>query len=314
MHLLGTTHIRSTPFAAGVINGKPPGSKSIVIVLHWRNWGDTDECLKSILRMSNDGFDVLLIDNGSEDNCMEKCQRDYNGRVKVIRSDINRGFAGGNNLGIRHALENGYDYILLLNNDTKADPRLLAHLEEGMMRDPVIGIAAPEILYYGFQNRVWWNGEKARVRRPRIRNTEDLQIIEVRDAPGAALLVRSRVFEEVGLFDEDYKYYCEDRDFCARTSRRGYALVCVRNARLWHKVSASTGGEMNPTMLYSIMRNDFMFAKKNLSSFRHIPALVRTFLIDIPLLTISASRFKKRKSRIASILKGLRDGWIWALS
>ncbi|MCK9150785.1 glycosyltransferase family 2 protein [Methanobacterium alcaliphilum] len=157
-----------------------------LIILNWNNWKDTVECLESVYNINYPEFKVIVVDNGSEDESIEKIKEYCEGKLKVkskffkynpesktidiqeypkessspnnpqqliiIANDDNYGFAGGNNIGMKFVLDNiPSEYVLLLNNDTVVDKDLLNHLVEPVLEDPAIGFVGPAVLYYDYK-------------------------------------------------------------------------------------------------------------------------------------------------------------------
>ena len=110
----------------------PP--KASIIILNWNGKEDTLECLESVGKIDYPNFDTIVVDNGSSDESVKAFQKEFP-KVKVLETGENLGYAGGNNVGIRYALDNGADYILILNNDTIVDSQLLKAFINGAITD-----------------------------------------------------------------------------------------------------------------------------------------------------------------------------------
>ena len=196
------------------------------VVVNWNGFDDTRRCLESLRRLDYAQTDVVLIDNGST----EQMPTELPG-VELIRSDHNRGFAGGANLGILRALEGNAAYVWLLNNDTEVEPETLSALVATAETDPRVGVVG------GVLPEAWgggridpWTGVSKPATGPRDR----LDYIT-----GACMLVRRAVFDEVGLFDESYFFYYEDADLCLRARAAGWRLAVAPDARVAHRGGAS---------------------------------------------------------------------------
>jgi GT2 family glycosyltransferase len=224
-----------------------------VIVLTWNGRDLTLDCLASLERITTPNVRVIVVDNASSDGTVAAIAQHHGGRVTVIANTANLGYAGGNNAGIRRALEEGADFVLLLNNDTVVDPGFAGRMADALLADPGAGVAGPKIYYFDPPDRIWFAGGEVSLwrgtaRHIGIRETDHGQY----DAPravdyvsGCALLARREVFERVGLLDESYRAYFEDADFCLRAARAGFAVRYVPDARVWHRISASTGGQLS---------------------------------------------------------------------
>jgi hypothetical protein len=250
-----------------------------VIVLNWNGAAVLGPCLASLAKVREPRLEILVVDNASSDGSADIVRRDHP-RVELLVNERNLLFAGGNNAGLRPAMARGARRVLLLNNDTEVDPDFAARLLESLERDPRAGIAGPKILYHDDPSRVWYGGAGfyPLVGVPRHRNIRRLdgsfpeRSGETEWVSGCAMLVRREVFEAVGLLDPSYTIYCEDVDFCLRARRAGWRCVYEPAARVWHKVSASSGGGMTPYKLENrIASTGRLFA-------RHRPAWWRALL------------------------------------
>lgn len=213
-----------------------------IVVVNWNNWRDTNECLASLRALAYSNFTVLLVDNGSTDGSACEIRKAYP-KVMVIETGKNLGFAGGNNAGIRKALEHGAQYIWLLNNDTKVAPDSLRALVRMGEENPRIGVVGSVIYHMAEPERLQaWGGGRVNFwlgrSRHFIRPVADRKLEFI---TGASLFVRKQVLESVGLLDEQFFMYWEDSDFCFRVRRSGGLLGVARDSRVWHKESATAG-------------------------------------------------------------------------
>jgi GT2 family glycosyltransferase len=253
-----------------------------IIVLNWNGLQDTVECLDSLGALDYPNYRVAVVDNGSTDGSVEHLRRSHPG-VELITSDRNRGYAKGNNLGLDHALGSKADYLLALNNDTLVHPSFLSELVATAELDPSIGIVGPKIFYRGEGNRIWfaggrihyWLGNTSHIGNRQKDSSKFSGQLDVDYVTGCAMLIRKSVLEEIGTFDPSYDSYYEDCDLCLRAKRRGYRIVCARQAMIWHKVSASTGGGNTPRKLYLKMVNGARFFR------RYAPLALRYSLVPV---------------------------------
>jgi GT2 family glycosyltransferase len=223
-----------------------------VIVLTWNGMTDTIECLKSLAGLSYPNVRVLMVDNASSDDTVAIVRREFPG-VEVIVNESNLRFAGGNNVGIRHALERGAEYVLLLNNDTVVDPDFIGHLMRPLDQDPSAGMAAPKIYYFDKPKKIWFAGGriewwKGWISHIGIRENDFGQHDSIRRVDyltACCILVKREVIDRIGMLDERYTMYGEDADWCIRAVRAGYELLYVPSAVVWHKISASSGGHLS---------------------------------------------------------------------
>jgi len=241
-----------------------------VVVLNWNRKDDTIECIDSLTGMSYPNFRTVAVDNGSSDGSVEALKARFP-TLELIENDENLGYAAGNNVGIRFALQQGADYFLILNNDTVVDQHLLTRLIEGGEANPQAGMFAPKIYSYWDRSKIASAGSRKRWFPPGRVSIIGLgkkdsiaydREREIEYASGCAVLVKRKVIEDVGMFDPTYFVYWEDYDFCKRVRERGYKILYVPTAKMWHKVSASTQ-EDSCTKWYNIGRSTVHFYRKN---------------------------------------------------
>jgi len=238
-----------------------------IIVLNWNGGQEALDCLASLRRVDYPRFEVIVVDNGSEDGSLQTIRKRFP-EMTLIEAGTNLGFTGGNNLGIRHALERGSDYLLLLNHDTEVAPDFLTRLVETMETDPRIGIAGP-LIYYHQQPEVIWSAggtidrRRGEARMLGIGQREDGAFRPVREVDfvsGCALLVKAPVVTQIGPLDDRFFAYYEEVEWCWRARQAGYRVVVVPQARVWHKISPEARAT-SPTVHYYMTRNRLLFLK-----------------------------------------------------
>lgn len=238
-----------------------------VVVLNWNGKDLTLDCVRSLLEIDTPNVDIIVVDNASDDGSVGAIRDSFGGRVTVVANDENLGFAAGNNAGIRLALERGVDYVLLLNNDTVVDAALIDNLLRPFETNGNLGVAGPKIYYHTPPDRIWFAGgelflSRGVARHIGIRETDRGQFDDPRDVDyvtGCALMARREVFETVGLLDPSYVAYYEDADFCVRARRAGYRVVYVPGGKVWHKISASTGGQVSRRKISRKLKSTWKF-------------------------------------------------------
>jgi GT2 family glycosyltransferase len=223
----------------------------VAVVVNWNRAQDTIACLRSLASVTYPECSTVVVDNGSDDGSARLIGAAELG-VEVLVNPANLGFAAGANVGIRRALNLGADYVLLLNNDATADPGFLEPLVAACQNGSGVGIAGPSVFYAGeeFYSSGGWPRRLLPLLVRQARPPEGLEstswtslaAVELGYLWAQAMLVRSQVFERIGLFDEGFFMYYEDCDFCRRASRAGFRLLWVPGSRVWHKVAQSTQG------------------------------------------------------------------------
>jgi GT2 family glycosyltransferase len=240
-------------------------------VLNWNGREDTLRCLAS-LRGAHGLAGVVAVDNGSADGSAEAIRAAFPD-VELVETGANLGYSGGNNAGIRHALERGADWVVLVNNDATVDPRAFEAFRGAARRHPAAGILAGKVLFADRPAHIWWAGQRVSLLsgysgRPDGYGRPDGPEYEIERptgrAVGALMAVSRRVIEAVGMLDEDLFAYVEDVDWSVRMRRAGYEVVLVPDARAWHAVSGSTGGERGSThTLYYGVRNTIVVCERH---------------------------------------------------
>ena len=286
------------------------GPRVAIVVLTWNGRDDTLGCLASLRAVEHEPLEVIVVDNGSSDGTAEAVREGFP-EVALVRSDENLGFAGGNDLGIRHALARGADHVLVLNNDVEVEPGFVGPLVEEAERRPDAGALCSKILYFEPRDRIWFAGATFDPRRGygrhvRYREADDpgeTEPWETDRACGAAMLVPRAVLDQVGDFDPELFFYAEDTDWSLRARAVGRRHWVVPRSRIYHKVSVTSGGENMPTPLYYGTRNTLVVCE------RHAPlgrfgTWRRRALVVAANLAQAVTSPKRSES-----LRAVRDGW-----
>lgn len=240
----------------------------IAITLNWNRPDDTIACLDSLAQQTYPNLHALVVDNGSSDDSVTRIRAAYPNVTLLVHHE-NSGFARGMNLGIRAALAQGAAFLFLLNNDTLLAPDAIERLAQ--RQTPGMALLAPIIYYADEPRRVWSLGGTLNrwllETRGNQRGEEDRgqwpELLELDFAPACGLLVPAPIFQTVGLFDERFFMYYEDLDFCLRTRRAGWRICAVTTARMWHKVSLSSGGSDSPNERYWMARSSVLYFRRH---------------------------------------------------
>lgn len=258
-----------------------------IVILNYNGQEVLQECLESLRHLKTD-CQTIVVDNASTDRSGELVATKFP-EVTLIRNQENLGFAEGNNVGIRSALDQGGEAVMLLNNDTKVDPELV-----GQLLAANTPLASPKIYFYpGFEFHharykdtdrgkiIWYAGGSIdwdnvwgvhrgvdEVDRGQYDRADELEF-----ATGCCLLIRREVFDQIGLFDPRYFLYYEDLDFCVRARRAGLTIRYTPSAILWHKnaQSSASGSSLHQ---YYFTRNRLLFGMRY-ASWRTKTALIR---------------------------------------
>lgn len=234
-----------------------------IIILNWNNASDTINCVRAIESWDKLDPTVWVVDNGSKDNSVEQL-RQHCPNIQLILSERNLGFAAGNNLAARQAMDAGASLIFLLNNDAIISEADVVQLIHTLETAPQAGIAGPllrdpppgaRLQAAGGRNVAW------RINTHRFSLPEDSNPFPVDYVPGTAILVSSDVFRQVGLLDERYFISGEIADLCLRARRRGFACLIDPRATAYHDTGRSS--ELREAFYtYYFLRNRFLYVRK----------------------------------------------------
>jgi GT2 family glycosyltransferase len=276
-----------------------------VVIVNYEQPLDTIECIHSIRKSYFSSFRVVLVDNGSKDDSLEKLSREFPDLEPIIIPD-NIKFTGGHNTGILHALETGATHIFVLNNDTVIEPSTIQELYDAQW-----DVRIPKILYYDHPEVVWSAGARWRKFPPSVKmighNHPDGTIYNkpgsLSYATGCALLATREVFERTGLFDTNFGNYMEDYDFFYRVNAAGFTTGYVPTAKVFHKVSR-TLGKHPPSQRFFMGRNTILFYLKD----RRYPIwILWCYVLWVQLREI----FKGNITHLPDYWNGYRDGFKW---
>lgn len=240
-----------------------------VITVNYNHNHITEALLYSIEKTNTYPLlEIIVVDNGSRNNPVPQWRTQFP-KVTFIRSELNLGFAGGNNLGIGFAKG---DYYFLVNNDTEFTPKLADLLAETLDNHPEVGIVSPKILYFdkpgmlqyaGFTPMNYFTMRNKCIGQFETDNGQYDHATGVTGfAHGAAMMIRRQAIENAGTMDENFFLYYEEMDWCESIRRGGYAIWVNMQAKIYHKESVSVG-KNSPLKEYFMNRNRILFARRN---------------------------------------------------
>jgi GT2 family glycosyltransferase len=267
-----------------------------VVVLNWNGWRDTVRCLQSLQQLAYPNYRIIVVDNGSTDDSVDQIRRVAPGAV-IVQNGSNLGFAGGSNVGIRCALEDGAEYVWILNNDTTVDPLALAAMVRAAELHPRVGVVG-SVIYPAEGTKIRaWGGGKVDLRTGQTRNVrgpgEEISYIT-----GTSMFLRREALREVGGFDERFFFYWEDTDLSYRLRRAGWEVYVEANAIVRHRESAAVGRDTYLQARY-FHRGLVMFLRKYAAR---------------PM--VPAARALYRRMRVAigrrqwNVQRGILRGWV----
>jgi GT2 family glycosyltransferase len=306
--------------AGGSGGGRPlPEARVAVVLVNWNGAADTlatlaslDRCVPALAAAGLPPWRAIA----STDDSVARL-RAARPALEVIESGANRGFAGGNELGIRRALADPQiGWVLLLNTDVEVDAAFLMPLLAACA-DPRVGAAGPKIFYFEPPDRLWAAGGRLRWRetvteeygRGQADAPRFSQPGEVTYLTTCCLLIPRDALERVGLLDAAYFINVDDADWCRRALDAGYRLRYVPDSRVWHKVAAASGGSYSPGKNFHTARSNAVFVRRHggvgsLAVFlaANLVALPLAFLRELPRGNAAAVTAKAR-----GLVRGLRD-------
>ncbi len=258
----------------------------------------TAEMIRSFDKVTYPNYEIIIVDNASIKGNVDLLKKEFP-QIRLIKSEKNLGFAGGNNLGIREAKG---EYILLLNNDTEVDPGFLEPLCAKFKSDPKTGAVSPKIYFHHTPNMLQFTGI-SKITKYTTRSTgwgfgkmDEGQFDQDRlsfFAHGAAMMVPRKVIEKVGLMAEIYFLYYEEMDWGQRIRNAGYKIYYVHNSVIYHKESVSTGKD-SPLKIYYMNRARIIYLRRHVKGLDLMIAFLYQNLVAVPknlLLYFSKGRF-----------------------
>ena len=281
-----------------------------IVISNYNGWQDTVQCLESLQKQTYRDFEIILLDDASTNDSVQQLQKHLTENTVFLPQEANVGFAAANNVGMRRALADGCDWVLLLNNDTVAAPDFLENL---LRETPAGAVSCPKMLFLDPPDEIWFAGGELDRATGKVRHLGGHE----KDGPAFAekkhvsfitfccVLLPRQVIEQVGFLDETLFMYCEDVDYCIRLADAGVPLWFLPDAKIWHKAGGSAGGMLS---VYYITRNTLYLTCKGKSR-GYIRA--RT----LPVLIAGAARYTltkllgRKKGRSYGAFRGALDFW-----
>jgi GT2 family glycosyltransferase len=267
--------------------------KVAIIILNWNGLQDTMACLTSLQKITYPNCEVVVVDNASEGDDVRILRNAFGNNAQIVENDRNYGYAGGNNIGIKHCLTHSSpDYLLLLNNDTVLAPDFLVEMLKVAESDECIGIVGPKVYYYDFPLLIqsagaqvnMWTGRASLIGASQQDTGQYDRQREVDYLLGCCLLVRTAVVRTIGLFDEAYFCYWDETDYCVRARKAGYKLAYAPKAEIWHKWpliskpwNKTPRRKETDTVTYYMAKNSFRFMRKHATRAQYCSFLLHFF-------------------------------------
>lgn len=282
-----------------------------LITINYKQAAVTCDMLESTRTLTYPRFEVIVVDNASNDDLAQRLAQGQYPNVTLITSAENLGFSGGNNLGIRHAKG---DYYFLLNNDTIVTPDLLEKLLEPFQTQPAVGVVCPKIRFHDQPAIIQYAGYLPL--NPYTGRTWAIGLKEVDHgqynkpgptwfAHGAAMMVSREVLERAGSLDESFFLYYEELDWSARIRRAGFQIYYQPSALIFHRESMSVG-KANPMKVYYHTRNRLWFMRRNVTGFPLLIFYAYFFAVALPKALIQYMLPWQ-----SAYLKAIKDAVVW---
>jgi GT2 family glycosyltransferase len=255
-----------------------------IIILNYNTYEETLRCLESVTKIEYENYKIVVVDNNSVDNSAEVLRHKAKEYI-FIANDSNLGYAKGNNIGINLALEQGADYICILNNDVEVEKNFLCRLITYMERDKKVGIAGPCICDFEERGKIQSMGANLNLltglAQGKMKNYPYSKLsdgaIKVDYLGGACFVIRSEIVKNIGIIPEMYFLFFEETEFCLKAKRAGYKLMCLKDSRVYHKRSA-TISKYKGLSYYFLNRNRVVFMRRNANTFQKVIFSVYLFI------------------------------------
>ena len=268
-------------------------SRICILILNWNGADDTLECLTSLEKVTYDQVTSVVVDNGSTDDSVKRIKAKFPDR-KIIELSDNLMYAGGNNAGLKWVAENDFEYVIFLNNDTIVETDFIEPLLAAFDSHKQVAISAPLMCYANRPDQVWYGGGRVNLTTGLIAHRY------IRDSVGAiaskavstdyitgcCLMMPTQLALEFGGFDPAFKMYGEDVDLSLRCRAAGYQLIFVPESKIYHKVSASIGGEFSLSKMKRKLVGLIKLYSRHASWYQWLTILISQFFLSIKYLYI----------------------------
>jgi len=287
-----------------------------IIVVNYNLKNDTIECLQSLISANAKIEQIIVIDNCSSDGSVEGLRDEFGPCLEIIIAPENKGYPHALNIGIPRAIEKGAQWVLLMNNDTYVAPDFISELHKSTINYPEYALLGPMILYHEEPDTIWYLGYRVvpgtligvGSYRGHVDKGQFPPIVPIDFMHGCAMMVRSDVFQKIGLFDDTHLIYGDDADFSWRAKLAGYKLAAAPNAKMWHKI-ARTMGKQKPRTRYLRFRNTIFFYRRYAKGFKRF--IMFCFTVCKMTITIVYDIYKRQFTLIPPLFWGWVDGWLY---
>jgi GT2 family glycosyltransferase len=268
------------------------------VVINWNGPSDTIACLESLWLAEPGVARVVVVDNASTDNSLDAIQdwarlkgvpmtlmrggvaRRPDTWLTIIAASTNRGFAGGNNVGLDYLREtDDLSHFLLLNNDATVAEDFFAEIGRALASRPEAGLVTGTIYEHPAREKVWYaGGREIRSRALIVHNTEvpsGRAPIETEFVSGCVMLISREALDRVGSLAECYfPLYMEDAEYSLRVRKAGLPVLYAPTVKAYHKVGATVGkAETSPFITRAQIRHRILYVRRNFPPLQRAAAL-----------------------------------------
>ncbi|MFM2010663.1 MAG: hypothetical protein RLZZ479_1054 [Bacteroidota bacterium] len=296
--------------------------KLAIVIINWNSYEVTETTILSLHNTSFKEYDIILIDNHSTDGSLEKLEATFK-EITILKSNENLGFAGGNNLGIQYAIDHGYKYTMLLNNDVEVESNFIEPLVERLEGNSHIGAVQPLIYFHHDRSVIWnagckfnpWlgisisNGYNQRDEGQKERFKEK----KIDWITGCAFMVKTEILAQIGGLNSQFFIYYEDVDLSFRIKEVGYQLAYVPKSVIYHIAGVShkskektKEGFISPKVHYLNSRNRIWVLKKYIKTYA-IPSVLIYHTFYFSAVSVYFI-IKRRWQKLYAWNRGIRDG------
>tara|TARA_B100000925_G_scaffold291557_1_gene280079 strand:+ start:964 stop:1863 length:900 start_codon:yes stop_codon:yes gene_type:complete len=287
-------------------------SKVAIIIVNWKQYELTKSCLFSLKKINYNDYQIILIDN--ESNLKElKIIKNQFDNIITFSNERNLGFTEANNIGIKHAIKNEFEYVLLINNDTEVEKNFMNPLLESLEKNKNLGAVQPLILNFVNRKKVWNAGGFLNKFFGYSYVNKNAEVIKknIDWITGCCFFIKVEVIKKIGLLDESFFAYYEDVDWSIKIKNKGFDLAFINSSVIYHHGSKSSQNELSegtlsPFVHYLNIRNHILLLRKNRDIFNFVGVLLFQFfkIISYSIYFILRLRINK----LNMVYKGLIDG------
>jgi len=279
-----------------------------IVTVNYNGVKVTSDFLESIQRITYREIEVIVVDNASAEKA-DVLKEKYPW-ILLIKSPVNTGFAGGNNLGFQQAKGK---YFLMLNNDTEVAPDFLEPLVQKMEEEPSVGAVSSKVIFFDSDHILQYAGA-GRIHpitgRGGFIGTNEKDVFQYPSAQtghahGAAMMVKREVIQKIGLMADLFFLYYEELDFCERIKNAGYSIWYIAESVVYHKESMTVGKE-NPLKVYYMTRNRILFLRRNKK-----PWMVALFMMYFTFIAVPKNSFGYLLRGKLDLLSAFLKGYVW---